>query len=217
MKVSVIITCFDREKYIERAIRSALSQRFPRPDFEVIVVDDGSTDHSPDIIAGYGDEVVFLRHDTNRGLPAARNTGIRRARGRFVVNLDSDDYLHEELIHVEQLHLALNPHWGAVACDYFTVNDQEEHLERLSAIDEPIACGVMFRKDLLVDLGLYDEDLRLFEDEDLRRRFTAKYTIGHLQLPLYRYRRHGHNLTNDLEAMEFYKDRLENRHKEHEP
>src|ERR1017187_415749 len=146
MKVSIIIPCFNRELYIGRAIRSALAQNFPRSEFEVIVVDDGSNDHTSEAATDFGDQIVYIRHDENLGLPAARNTGIRRARGRFLLNLDSDDYIHEDLLYIEHLHLCLNPHWGAVCCDYFYVNDLEEHVSRVSGQTKPIACGIMFRK-----------------------------------------------------------------------
>jgi glycosyltransferase involved in cell wall biosynthesis len=204
MKVSIVITCYNRENYLARAIRSAISQRFPADDFEVVVVDDGSTDHSPQIAADYGDEIVYIRHEENRGLPCARNTGIRRARGRYVVNLDADDYMHQDLIYVEHLHLALNPHWGAVSCDYVLVDEYERHISRVSGTEKPIACGMMFRKDALIAIGLYDEELLMCEDKDLRLRFMQQYHIGHVNLPLYRYRKHDGNLTNNEVAVEYY-------------
>jgi glycosyltransferase involved in cell wall biosynthesis len=212
VKVSVIITCYNRENYVSRAIRSALSQRFPPESFEVIVVDDGSTDHSPLIAADYGDEIVYIRHEENRGLPCSRNTGIRRARGRYVVNLDADDYMHRDLLYVEHLHLALNPHWGAVSCDYVLVDECERHIGRVSGTDTPIACGVMFRKDALIAIGLYDEELLVCEDRDLRLRFMEQYRVGHVDLPLYRYRRHRDNLTNDKAAVEYYDAKVSEKH-----
>jgi glycosyltransferase involved in cell wall biosynthesis len=212
MKVSIIITCFNREKYLSRAIRSAISQRFSRNDLEIVVVDDGSTDSSPQIAADYGNEIVFIRQEINRGLPFARNVGIRRARGRYIVNLDSDDYLHEDLVYVEHLHLALNPHWGAVSCDYLLVEDNEEHISRISGTNKPIACGVMFRKDALIAVGLYDEKLNLCEDRDLRLRFMQRYHIGHVDLPLYRYRKHRDNLTNNESLLAYYNGKIEEKY-----
>ena len=208
MKVSVIIPCFNREKYLSRAIRSALSQRFPRKDFEVVVVDDGSSDHSPQIAQDYADQIIYLRNEKNLGLPAARNIGIRRARGRYVVNLDSDDYIHEDLIYVEHLHLALNPHWGAVSCDYLLVDENEQHISRVSGIHRPIACGMMFRKDALISIGLYDETIQVCEEEDLRIRFMQRHYIGHVELPLYRYSRHGGNMTNNHRELLKYRKQI---------
>jgi glycosyltransferase involved in cell wall biosynthesis len=208
MRVSIIVTCYNRERFVSRAIRSAISQRFPRNDFEVIVVDDGSTDHSRNIIKDFGDEIVPIFNRKNQGLPAARNAGIRRARGRFVLHLDSDDYLHEDLIHLEQLHLAMNLNWGAVSCDYYVVDVNERHLERHSGVERPIACGIMFRKENLIKIGLYNERMRLCEDEELRVRYEQLHEIGNVALPLYRYTRHDGNLTNDIKSVEKYRRRL---------
>jgi len=207
--VSVVITCYNRERFISRAIRSAVSQRFPRQDYEIIVVDDGSTDNSPRIIRDFGDDVIPIFFRKNRGLPAARNMGIRKARGRFVVHLDSDDYIDDELLYVEYLHLAMNPDWGAVACDYYEVDTNEAHIQRHDARKVPIACGIMFRKENLIEIGLYDERMRICEDEELRRRYEERYTIGYVHLPLYRYTKHDGNMTNDAAAVNEYRKRLQ--------
>jgi len=212
MKVSIIITVYNRERYLSRAIRSALAQHFPKKDFEVIVVDDGSMDRSAQVAADYGDEIIYIAHERRKGLPSARNTGIRRARGRYVVNLDSDDYIHEDLTYVEHLHLGLNPHWGAVSCDYILVDEHEQHISRISGTNKPIACGIMFRKDLLIAIGLYDESLEVCEDQDLRLRFLQHYYIGHVELPLYRYRRHKENLTNNQKRVNFFNGKIQQKY-----
>ncbi len=217
MKVSIIITCYNREKWIGRAIRSAISQRFMKGDYEVIVVDDGSTDNSRKIINDFGDEIITIFHEKNRGLPTARNTGIRKSRGRFVVHLDSDDYLDDDAAYMLNRHLAYNPELGAVACDYYIVDDLEQHIRRCYADKDPIACGILFRKELLIDIGLYDETMLLCEDEELRERFDAKNEIGFCHVPLYRYTRHDDNLTNNIEEVEKYKTRLKTRNGSKKP
>jgi glycosyltransferase involved in cell wall biosynthesis len=212
MNVSIVITCFNHERHIARAIRSAVDQRFADGHFEVIVVDDRSTDHSREIIADFGPAIVPIFHETNRGLPAARNAGIRRARGRYVVHVDSDDYINADLISIEHRFLENNRDWGAVACDYMLVDEDERQLLRMSAKDHPIACGVMFRKDYLIAIGLYDETMLLCEDEELRARFEQQYVIGHISLPYYRYTRHDGNLTNDRTRVEQYRQLLTGGH-----
>ena len=216
MKVSVIVTCYNRERFIGRAIRSALTQKFNNSQYEVIVVDDGSTDNSKEIISDFGDKIIAIFHDENKGLPTARNTGIRKAMGRFVVHLDSDDYIHDELLYIENMHLAMNSHWGAVECDYIEVDENDRHVRRCDATEKPIACGIMFRKDRLVDIGLYDERMLYCEDEELRRRFEQKYTVGHVCLPLYRYTRHQSSLTHDQASMEYYRSKIKDVEKEAE-
>jgi len=204
MEVSIIITCYNKEKYISRAIRSCLGQNFPTNEFEVLVVDDASTDRSTEVIKDYGDKIIFIQNKKNLGLPASRNLAIRKASGRYIVHVDGDDYVTKEFIFIEHLHLEHNIHWGGVSCDYFLVDDKEDHLSRISGAMKPIACGVMFRKDAIIDIGLYDESMRAMEDEDFRLRFLSQYHIGHVELPLYRYRRHEQNMTNNELLMKSY-------------
>ncbi len=212
MEVSIIIPVYNRQNYIARAIRSAIAQRFSSGRFEVIVVDDGSTDHTADIVRDFPDTVRLIQHKENCGLPKARNTGIRAAQGRYIVNLDSDDYMHEDLIYVESLFLNLNVEWHAVSCDYIIVDDNEKHIERVCAKEHAIACGIMFRKDKLIEIGLYDESMMMREELDLRIRFEKKYMIRHVELPLYRYRKHTGNMTNDIDNIAYYENIVRRKH-----
>ena len=98
MHVSIIIPVYNGEKFIQRAIRSVVDQNFPRKQFEIIVVDDGSTDNTLDIIQPFKDTIRIMRHEKNMGLATSRNTGIKAARGQYVVNLDADDYLHNDFL-----------------------------------------------------------------------------------------------------------------------
>ena len=100
----------------------------------------------------------------------------------------------------------------AVACDYFVVDDCENVIERRNCMEHPIGCGIMFRSGQLIDIGLYDDGLLMHEDRDLRVRFLEKYAISRIELPLYRYRRHPDNMTNDRSAYEHYENRLRGKH-----
>ena len=86
--VSVIIPCYRQANYLAEAIDSALAQE--GEDKEVIVINDSSPDHTRDVCARYGDSLVYIEQE-NRGVSAARNTGIRSARGKYIAFLDSDD------------------------------------------------------------------------------------------------------------------------------
>jgi hypothetical protein len=110
--------------------------------------------------------------------------------------------------------LAENRDMDAVSCDYLLVNDREEVIGRKNCMDEPIACGIMFRTDQLIDVGLYDESFLLHEDRDLRFRFLKKYDIHRVELPMYRYRRHDTNITNDGVADELHLKKLIEKHGE---
>jgi glycosyltransferase involved in cell wall biosynthesis len=212
MLVTVIITAHNYARYVERAIRSTLSQSLNRSNYEVIVVDDASTDETPVILENYKDEVRVFRMEKNVGLAQARNFGIQKAKGQFVVFLDADDYFQSDILKVQAVFLTENNRLDAVAVDYYLVNDFGDHIEWVSAQEKPIACGIMFRKDKLYDVGLYDTSFRAREDEDMRIRFLKQFNIYNIILPLYRYRRHENNLTNNTAEMEKYKQKLDEKH-----
>jgi len=213
MDISVIIPTFQMEKYIARAVRSTLSQSIPRRRYEVIIVDDGSTDNTEHLLRAFEGEIRVIRHEANRGLAAARNSGLRAAQGKYVVNLDADDYMHSDLLNIESLFLSLNADIDAVSCDYFTVDERGNHLVRSNASRDPIACGIMFRMDQLIEIGLYDEGFLVREDEDLMIRFTEKYSIYHVPLPLYRYRQHEGNITKQTGLMKKYREEIRKKHR----
>lgn len=210
--VSVIVAAHNEERFIGRCLRSLLAQRFPRDRFEIIVIDDGSRDRTAEITESFGDSVRLLTNDSNLGLPTSLNRAIRSVRSPFIVRVDADDYVNASFVDVLYMFLAENPDLDAVACDYLLVDDREEVLGRRNCMDEPIACGIMFRTDQMLDIGLYDETFLLHEDRDLRVRFLEKHTIHRIPLPLYRYRRHADNITNDTAAMEHHYQRLIDKH-----
>jgi glycosyltransferase involved in cell wall biosynthesis len=210
--VSLVVAVRNQERYIGRCIRSILNQTYPRMDYEVIVVNDASTDQTKFALELFENEIRLINNAERKGLPGSLNVGIRSARGRFVVRIDGDDYVHTEYVNVLSMHLALNPWMDAVACDYNLVTNNDEVIERKSCEEAPIGCGIMFRIDQLVELGLYDEEFLLHEDKELRIRFLEKHQIHRVALPLYRYRRHDDNMTNDHHAMNGYLDQLEQKH-----
>lgn len=212
MQVSVIITCHNYAKYLPRAIRSAINQTIDKKEYEIIVVDDASTDQTQKVIASYSGLVKNIRLNENVGLAAARNEGIKSALGRYVVNLDADDYMDENLVSIELMFLNSNSSWDAVSCDYYLVDENEKHIGRVSGSEKPIACGVMFRTDLILGIGLYDENFKMREEEDLRIRFAKNHNIRNIDLPLYRYRKHDNNMTNNKRGMAKYKRILKNKH-----
>jgi glycosyltransferase involved in cell wall biosynthesis len=205
--VAVVMTAHNEERFVERALRSVLNQSLPAEDYEVLLVDDGSTDATAAIAARYEDRVRLLVNEEQRGLPASINRAVREAKARFVVRVDADDYVHHDFLRVLTLHLELNLFMEGVACDYVRVDSQEKHLEHVDATEHPIGCGVMFRKDRLVELGLYDETFLMAEDVDLRLRFERRWPIHRCQLPLYRYRIHDENMTHDTERHEHHRRR----------
>jgi glycosyltransferase involved in cell wall biosynthesis len=212
MLISVIIPAHNEELYISRAIRSAMDQSIGKDLYEIIVIDDGSTDNTLKILKSFGDQIRLIELKDNLGLPYARNAGIRAALGRYIINLDADDFMHIEMLKVQNLFLSMNNDFDAVATDYFIVDEKERHIERRNCEEHPIACGIMFRKERLISIGLYDESFMLCEDQDLSIRFQEKFKIIRIPLPLYRYRQHQNNITKDAKKMKFYKKKVDEKH-----
>jgi glycosyltransferase involved in cell wall biosynthesis len=212
IEVSVIITNHNYSKYLNRSIRSAFVQNFQVDKYEIIVVDDQSDDWSKEIINSYGKLIRPIFLDKNVGLAASRNIGIKAAVGKYILFLDADDYLNRDITFVGYIFLESNLDWDAVAFDYFLIDDDEVIIGRNSCSDMPIACGIMFRKEKLMEIGMYDESFKMHEDKDLQIRFIQKFIIHHIELPLYRYRHHNSNMTKDLILDKKYMKKLKDKH-----
>lgn len=216
--VSVIVPVFNEEKYIGRCLRSLLHQSLMHSDYEIIVVNDGSTDNTSYAVSLFCDPsegvVRYLEKPTNDGLPAALNLAIKEAKSDLIVRVDADDFVNKNFLNFLCYFLKQNTHYDAVACDYLLVDDEETVIERMNCSDNPIGCGILFQKHQLLDVGLYDEEFLWQEEKDLRIRFLEKYRISRLELPLYRYRRHEANITNNVNKMEQYQTLLLKKHKQ---
>jgi len=211
--LSVIISAYNYDRYIERCVRSVLDQSLRRNQYEIIVVNDGSTDKTKDILENYKEDVRIYHFEKNQGISAARNFGIKKAKGQFVVFVDADDYIQHDMLLIQKTFLSENNSLDAVSVDYYLVDERGNHIQHVNAEEKPIACGIMFRKDFLYDVGLYDESFKAREEEDLRIRFLKKYKIYNIILPLYRYRMHDNNLTKDKQKMDEHLTKLIDKHK----
>ena len=206
--VSVIVPVYNSELYIGRCIRSLLNQSINPENYEIILINDGSSDNTKKAIEPFVGDLIIIENKKNLGLPASLNKGIKKARGQFIVRVDSDDYVHVEFLKILSLHLQLNHSIDAIASDYLLVNNDQDVLSQKNCLKNIIGCGIMFRLKHLIDIGLYDESFLLREEEELMIRFKSKYKISRLQLPLYRYRKHENNITNNKETMKKFKKRL---------
>ena len=212
-RISVIITAHNEERFIGRCLRSIINQTLLNVDYEVIVVNDASTDKTAYALAIFGDSIKVIQNDTNLGLPSCINLGVNYAKGHYIVRLDADDYVNVNYLNFLSCFLDWNEEYDAVACDYLLVDDNERVLGKFDARQKPIGCGVMFSREHLLEIGLYDESFLVHEDRDLKLRFEKVYKTGHLNLPLYRYRKHEGNMTNDDDLMRLHDSRLQLKHK----
>lgn len=200
--LSCIITNHNRENFLGTAIRSCLKQSLPKDRYEIIVVDDASTDNSLEVVKSFP-EVKLIALETNVGVAEASNRGIMASQGSLIVRVDSDDYIKENCLLFLSEILMQNPEIGFVYADHIRVDKNEAPLERvvINTLDLLLrhGAGIMFRKSYLEILGLYDKTLRNAEDFDLLRRYLKNYDGYHLKLPLYNYRQHDGNMTKDEE------------------
>ena len=169
--VSVIMAAYNAAEHIGEALDSVLAQDW-RP-LEVVVVDDGSTDDTGEIVAGY--DVVYV-HQENEGPSAARNAAVARSSGEFVANFDSDDLLPPTRITDQVTYLLAHPEVGAVFGRQEWMN-APAWMARDSVygdVDGIPLSSVMFRRDVFLELGGYDTSFVHGEDMDLLVRMRAQ-------------------------------------------
>jgi len=212
-KISVIVPIYNQEKRIGRCLRSLMDQSISRNDYEIIVINDGSNDLSNYALELFHGEITLIKNEDNQGLPSALNSGIRASNGDFIVRVDSDDYVNRHFLLMLYEYLFWNSEIDAIACDYLLVDDNEVLIERKNCNNAPIGCGIMFKKNQLFKIGLYDEEFKINEEIDLKKRFEKKYKIDRLNLPLYRYRKHEDNMTNNELAVKYHDKKLREKHK----
>jgi len=201
MEISVIITNYNYDKFLARCIRSLVTQSYDKKEYEIIIIDDCSTDNSKDIILNY-ESVGLIRtvlNEKNIGLAACCNIAIKSALGKYVIRVDADDYVSADFLKVHQLFLSNNKtDMNATSSDYYEVDLYENTLCRKNGTTWPIACGTMFKTDDLIELGIYNESLPR-EDVDLRKRFLKSGRhIYNIPIPLYRYTQHKNSMTKDM-------------------
>lgn len=206
--VTVLIPVFNGEKFIGRCLRSLGSQK-TRVAYEIVVVDDGSTDRTAYALSQFGNSIRVLQSKENIGLPGALNIGIFACTSEYLVRVDADDYVNEFFVEFLVQFLQSNPEHDAVACDYLVVDDEESVLSRESSQIKPIGCGVLFKTSDVKKLGGYNPIFIRQEDEEFRRRYEKTHSIGHLSVDLYRYRRHEQNITNDIGLMSYFSNLLQ--------
>ena len=210
--ISVIVATYNHEKYIGRCLRSLLDQTLSKDLYEIVVIDDGSKDNTSYGLDLFHDSIIRITNKRNIGLSKSLNKGIKKSNGKYIVRVDSDDYVNSNFLNILTLYLELNSNYDAVSCDYYLVDESEEIIRRVNCMEEPIACGILFHRKQIIEIGLYDPNFYCNEEREMRRRFEKKYKIGRIDLPLYRYRRHAGNITNHHANMEKSMDKLKIKH-----
>ena len=192
--VSVIVPAYNRSRMLKEAADSVLNQDYPQ--FELIVVDDGSTDDTPELLAAYGEKITIIR-EPNRGVSAARNRGIAAAKGELIAFLDSDDLWLPGKLAKQAAFFHARPE--ALICQTEEiwirrgkrVNPKNRHRKLSGMIFEPSLhlclvspSAVMMRRSLFEKVGLFDETLPACEDYDLWLRVSCRYPVFLIDTPL---------------------------------
>ena len=136
------------------------------------------------------------------------NIGIRKAKGSLIVRVDSDDWVHEDFLNIMSTFLFINQDLDAVACDYVLTNENEKNIKVENCEKKPIGCGIMFRTQQLLNLGLYNESFKYAEEEALRKIFLKKHSITRIPLNLYRYRQHKNNRSKNFKLVKLYSSKI---------
>jgi len=200
-RVSLIIPCYNGERFVREAVDCALGQSWPS--VEVVVVNDGSTDRTTEILREYDDRIRVVTQ-ANRGLPAARNSGIRSSRGEFLCFLDADDYLSPQF--AQAMAEALISSGAAVAyCGWQNIGARDRGNEPYVPPDyeatNKLECflrstpwpvhAAMVRADVLRETGGFNEGLPTCEDYEFWLRIAVTRPIVRVTKVMAFYRHHG--------------------------
>ena len=193
INISVVIPAYNREKQIRSAIISVLDQEGQEKDFEIIeiiVVDDGSTDNTEDVIRKIEDaRIIIHKSECNSGAAAARNKGVILAKGEWIAFQDSDDVWHCDKIKKQIKYIKEHPYVGMVShpirakfdndveiiTNSVSYEDMVPYLAEMNYYDTPT---ILVRRDNFIDIKGFDEELKALEDWEFVLRFAHTYKIG---------------------------------------
>ncbi|MEW6600371.1 MAG: glycosyltransferase [Nitrospirota bacterium] len=216
-KITAVIPVYNREHPVARAIDSVLAQSYP-PD-EIIVVDDCSTDRTPEILKRYGDKIRVLRMETNSGPSAARNEAVKHAGTDWLAFLDSDDCWEKDKLRGQVEYLTKYPFYRIMQSEEKWIRNGkrvnpcrhhkkpcgwiwEQSLERCLVSPS----GVLVQKSLLEAYGGFDEDLPVCEDYDLWLKISRNHPVGLEQsMSVVKYGGHGDQLSTSYPAMDRFR------------
>lgn len=215
-KVSVIIPSYNSAKYLSEAIDSALNQTFK--DFELIVVDDGSTDNTAEILSKYGNKIRCFSQE-NKGVSAARNRGIRESKGEYIAFLDSDDIWLPKKLELQMQKLSNNPEYTWSYCDKISVFEDGIKEEDNNNLIKPLegyifdhllvknfipTPSVIIKRGCFESAGLFDENLLHLEDYDLFLRLAKDYPISFVNKKLFIRRVHQNSICRTWKKITYF-------------
>jgi glycosyltransferase involved in cell wall biosynthesis len=200
-KVSIVLPTHNGFRYLRQSIDSCLNQTYSN--IELIVVDDGSTDETSAILQSYDDpRLIVLRHETNRGLPAALNTGFAHASGQYLTWTSDDNYHAPEAIKTLVEFLELHPDVDFVYANYWRIDDQgqiigEVDVAPIEALKEYNCVGpcFLYRREVHESIGQYNPKAAMSEDTEYWLRVSLRFRMEPCPKRLYYYRWHTQSLS----------------------
>jgi hypothetical protein len=206
--VSIIVTVYNGQRYLAEALDSLWAQTYT--DFELIVIDDGSTDATPQILDGYRDPRLVRRtHPENQGIPSSANEGLALAGGALVARQDADDISMPERLAVQVAHMQAHPELGLLGTAFWQIDaagvtqrqvfpePAPDRLRWKLLFANPIChSSTMYRRDLVERVGGYSMTNPQASDYGLWVRMAAAGPVANLPQPLVRYRMHAENVTS---------------------
>lgn len=201
-RVSVLVPVFNAERYLRESLDSVFSQTFQ--DFELVAIDDGSTDGSRDVLASYRDpRLVVVHNDLNLGVALTLNRGLMLARGAYVARLDADDIAMPERLARQVAFLDNHPDVALVGSFAEAIDPEgtpfrtltvplgfDEIIARIFSVNLFIHPSVLFRKSVVQDLGGFRQGALHAEDYDLWLRIIEHHEVANIPEALVRYRIH---------------------------
>ena len=203
--VSIILPVYNGERYLNEAVESILAQTYPS--WELIIVDDCSTDGTPEICQSYvkkDDRIRYVRNETNKKLPASLNVGFSHARGQYLTWISDDNRFREDALEIMAGALDHDSRIDLVYCRIQQIDEKgdlidppatPQHSAFMYCTNIVLAC-FLYRRKVQEVLGGYDEALFLVEDYDFWLRAYRQFSFKHLKTAPYFYRVHGESLTS---------------------
>lgn len=201
--VSIVLPVYNGAESLDKAIKSIVEQSYHN--FELIIVNDCSTDNSYDIISEWckkDSRISCINNETNQKLPMSLNIGFSHAQGQYYTWTSHDNMYHEKAIEVMVDSLDNNKDIGMVYCDFVIIDEKDNEIEichqdgpETLAWKNPIGACFMYRRDIAELIGGYDKELFLAEDYEYWLRIWKKSGILHIPKVLYFYRKHKKSLT----------------------
>lgn len=203
--ITIYITNYNYGKYIKQSINSVLNQSYKN--FELIIIDDGSTDNSRKIIDNYkNNKKIKIVYQKNKGLNKSNNVALKLSKGDYISRVDADDWIDENFLQIMINNLKKDPKIGMIFCNYFItdkkgkIKDQffRHDFRKVKLLDQPAhgACSLINTK-CLKSLGGYNEKFKSQDGVDIWIRLIQKYRIKNINLPLFYYRQHDENLSKN--------------------